>query len=145
MRRAVTCNLILSVGFLWGCSGPARPKTLPSPHHGGNLIELSDSRGFVELKTERGLPSKTARKSANQSRIVAYFYGSDATTVMSPVPTGVKVTIGPVGTGTVVDLAIQPKEPDEFTSEPGIYPDELRGQIEFQLDGKPIQAAFSFR
>ena len=30
------------------------------------------------------------------------------------------------------------KEPGEFASEPGNYPEELRGQIEFELDGKLV-------
>jgi hypothetical protein len=64
---------------------------------------------------------------------------------MNPAPTDVKVTIGAAGSGTVVALAPQSTEPGGFASEPGNYPDELRGQIDFQLDGKPMQATFSFR
>jgi len=64
---------------------------------------------------------------------------------MSPTPTDVKLTLGPAGTGTVVSLTPESKEPGKFASETGSYPDELRGQIEFQLDGKPELVTFAFR
>ena len=64
---------------------------------------------------------------------------------MSPAPTEVKVTLGAAGSGAVVNLAAQPTEPGQFASEPGNYADELRGHIDFQVDGKPGQATFSFR
>ena len=95
--------------------------------------------------TDRRAPSKRDRSGQGNSRIVAYFSQPDATTPMSPAPTDVKVTLGAAGSGTVVTLAPQSTAPGGFASEPGIYPDELRGQIDFQLDGKPVQATFSFR
>ena len=145
MHRAVIGLLILSAGLLCGLRGGCRPPaTLPSPHHGGNLVELPEARGFVELRTERGLPSKGGASRENLARIVAYFYQPDATTALSPAPTDVKVTLGSAGTGTIVNLAPS-EEPGKFASEPGIYTDELRGQIDFQLDGKPVQSKFSFR
>jgi hypothetical protein len=145
MRRAAIGLFILPLGLLYGCGRSSSPSTLPSPHHGGNLVELSESRGFVELRTERGLRSKAGNKGQNLARIVAYFYQPDATTVISPAPIDVKITLGAAGTGTVVNLTPESKEPGPFASEPGIYPDELRGQIDFQLEGKPVQAMFSFR
>jgi hypothetical protein len=64
---------------------------------------------------------------------------------MSPAPTDVKVTIGPAGSGTVANLTPQSTEPGKFASEPGDYPDALRGQIDLMHDGKPVQATFAFR
>jgi hypothetical protein len=145
MQRAVIGLLILSVGLLGGCGGSASPSAFPSPPHGGHIIEVPDSRGFFELKTERQAPSKGGRQGQGTSRIVAYFYQPDTTTAMNPAPTDVKVTLGAAGSGTVVSLTPQSTEPGQFASEPGTYPDELRGQIDFQLAGKPVQATFMFR
>lgn len=146
MQRAVIGLVLLAVGSVSGCGGTtAEPSKIASAPHGGNVVELPDSRGFVELKTERDGTTKGARGSEVKSRIVAYFLQPDGTSTMSPAPTDVKVTLGPAGTGTVVSLSPQSKEPGQFASESGSYPDELRGQIDFQLDGKPVQATFTFR
>jgi hypothetical protein len=72
---------------------------------------------------------------------ISRFYQPDATTAMSPAPTDVKVTLS----GTVIPLAPQPGERGRFASAPGNYPDDLRGQIELVLDGKTLEAKFSFR
>jgi hypothetical protein len=144
MHRAVIGLLIIAASLVCSCGRSPSQATLPSPRHGGNILELPDSRGFVELMTQRGTPSKGGR-GEGKSRIVAYFCQPDATTAMSPAPTDVKVTLGAAGSGTVVTLAPQSTEPGQFAAEPGNYPDELRGQIDFQLDGKPVQARFSFR
>jgi hypothetical protein len=63
---------------------------------------------------------------------------------MSPAPTDVKVTLGAVGSGTAVNLTAQSKAPGEFASEPGEF-DVLRGQIDCQVEGKPVTATFMFR
>jgi hypothetical protein len=145
MQRVMIGVIIFSAGSFFGCGKSAPPATLPSPHHGGNLVELAESKGYVEIGIERGLRSNTATKGQNLARIKAYFYQPDATTAMNPAPTDVKLTIGAAGTGTVVALVPDPKEAGQFVSEPGTYPDELRGKIEFHVDSTPIQASFSFR
>lgn len=145
MHRLVIAVCILPVGLLCGCGGSTSQATLPSPRHGGNLVELPESLGFAELGIERGLSPKGAQKGRNLSRIVAYFYQPDATTALSPAPTDVKVTLGAGGQGTGVALVPQTKQPGQFASEPGVYRDELRGKIFLQLDGKPVEAVFSFR
>jgi hypothetical protein len=35
-------------------------------------------------------------------------------------------------------LPVRGQEPVEFASEPGNYPEDLRGQIDFELDGKLV-------
>jgi hypothetical protein len=60
---------------------------------------------------------------------------------MSPAPTDVKVALGP----KVVPLTPDTSEPGKFASIPDEYPDALRGKIELQKDGKPIEATFTFR
>jgi hypothetical protein len=136
--------LIFAVGLLCGCGSAPEPK-FSAPPHGGNVIELRDG-GYVELKTEReALSSKGARGALVKARIEAYFFQSDGTSAMSPAPTDVKVTLGAEGGGTVVNLIPQSEVPGKFASQPGDYLDELRGQIDFQLNGKPAQAKFSFR
>ena len=106
---------------------------------------MPDSKGFVELTTERSATSKQSRGSPTKTRILAYFFQADGTTAMSPAPTDVKITLGAAGSSPVVSLTPQATDPGQFASEPGDYPDELRGQIAFDLDGKPVQATFSFR
>jgi hypothetical protein len=142
MHRAV---IGLLIGVLSGCGGSAPESKFTAPPHGGNIVELPDSRGFVELKTDRGAAPRKGRTDTQKSQITAYFYQPDGSTVMSPAPTEVKITLGAAGTGMVVNLAPRSNEPGAFASEPGDYPDELRGLIDFQLDGKPVQATFSFR
>ena len=126
-------------------STPPPPAHLPSPHHGGEVFELPDAHGFVELIVERGVASKGDRKAQNKSRIVAYIYQPDATTAMSPAPTDLKITLGASAASGGVRLVPDPNERGKFASEPGIYPAEPRGQIDFELGGKTIQAKFSFR
>jgi hypothetical protein len=146
MNRPAIWLFILAIGLLSGCGESASESKFAAPPHGGYLFALPDSLGTVELTNDRGAPQpKGSRKGQSKSRMIAYFYGPDSTAVMSPAPTDVKVTIGSAGSGTVIDLAPQPNEPGAFASEPGIYPDELRGQIDLQLNGKPVQAIFSFR
>jgi hypothetical protein len=145
MNRAVIGLLIFPICMFCGCGGSAPESKFTAPPHGGNIVELRDSHGFVELTTDLGAPLKKGRKEKLKSKIMAYFYQPDGATVMSPAPTDVKITLGAAGSGTIVNLAPQSKEPGQFASEPGEYPDELRGQIDFQLNGKPVQATFSFR
>jgi hypothetical protein len=140
MYRIVISPALLALGLLSGCGGPAPESKFVAAPHGGNILELPDSHGFVELKIDLGPPSKNGRKEASKSRVIAYFYQPDAASVLSPAPTDVKVTLG----DKVIALAPQPDQPGEFTSAPGNYAD-LRGQIAFQHDGKPLEAKFSFR
>jgi hypothetical protein len=113
--------------------------------HGGNIVELPDSHGYVELKTDRGASPKKGSNDKPKSQIIAYFYQPDGSTVMSPAPTDCKLTLGAESSGTVINLTPRSKDAAEFASEPGNYPDELRGQIDLQIDGKPVHATFSFR
>jgi hypothetical protein len=145
MHRVVIGLLVLPVVLLSGCGGSPTESKFTAPPHGGNIVELPDSRGFVELKTDRVPAPKKGSTARQKSQIVAYYYQSDGSTAMSPAPTDVKITLGAAGSGTIVNLAPQSNEPGKFASEPGDYPDELRGRIDFQLDGKPVQATFSFR
>ncbi len=146
MQRVALGLLLLALGLIPGCGGGAisEPSKFASAPHGGSIVDLPESLGFVELKTETEPVAKGSRKTS-KSRIVAYFIQPDATTPMSPPPTDVKVTLGAGGSGAVVNLLPQPSDPGQFASEPGDYPDGLRGQIDFQLDGKPVQATFLFR
>lgn len=109
----------------------------PAPPHGANVILLPDSGGVVELKTENLALSKGGRKEPIKSRIIAYFYPPDSTSAPSPAPTDVKITLGGAGRGTPSAL-LRSTEADQFASETGDYQDTLRGQIDFELDGKPV-------
>jgi hypothetical protein len=141
MQRIVIGLLALLLAFLGGCGGSApQPKALPSLH-GGEMIELPDARGFVELITEGRTPARSSRKAITKSQITAYFYQPDATTTMSPAPKDVKVVLG----NLTVKLAPQPSVPGAFASEPGDFTHELRGHVDFELEGKNVQADFSMR
>jgi hypothetical protein len=146
MRSAVIgLLLIFPISMLSGCGGSVPESKFTAPPHAGNIVELPDSQGFVELKTDRGAPPKKGSKEKSKARIIAYFYQPDGSTVLSPAPTDVKITLGAAGSGTMINLSARSNESGEFASEPGDYPDELRGQIDLQLGGKPVQATFSFR
>jgi hypothetical protein len=142
MHRALIGFVIVSLGILAGCNGSGSRSAPPPASHDGLMVELSESRGFVEIKTEGTTPPATGgRKAPGQSRILAYFYKTDSTTAMSPAPTDVKVSIA----GEAVSLAPQTSAPNQFASQPGNYPHEFRGEIEFQLEGTPVKADFAIR
>jgi hypothetical protein len=140
MQRIVIGLLALALCFLGGCGGSASQPTVVPSLHGGDMIALPDARGFVELITEGRTPAAGSRK-AIKTRITAYFYQPDSTTTMTLAPKDVKVVLGDV----TVKLAPQPTVPGAFASEPGDYPHELRGHVEFELEGKNVRADFSIR
>jgi hypothetical protein len=144
MQRAVIGSLLWALGMLSGCGGPAPESKITAAPHGGNIVELSDGAGYVELKTTRVAPVKGSSK-VMKSRIEAYFYQPDGTASMSPPPTDVKLTLGAEASGNVVNLSPEASEPGKFASEPGDFVDELRGQIDLQVGGKAANAKFSFR
>jgi hypothetical protein len=109
------------------------------------MFAFPENRGFVEIKTDRESGSRDSRAPAAKARILAYFYQADGTTAMRPAPSDVKVQIGIEDKSTVVGLAPQPKEAGSFASDPGIYPDGLRGQIEARVNGEAIKVPFLFR
>jgi len=138
--------LFLPILVLGGCAGGGTSQvTLPSPHHGGSIIALPGDRGFVELKADRPVPSQGKSAASAKSRIFAYFYKSDGTTEMSPVPSDVSLRLGTADRGTDIKLSPEPKESGLLASEPGAYPDELRGQIALTLEGVPVKAEFVIR
>jgi hypothetical protein len=145
MRRVAIGLLLLNVGCVCGCGGSPPESAVAAAPHGGNIIHVPDSNIVVELKSDNVAPAKGSRKEPGKSRILAYFYEASSAAALSPAPTEVKVSLGADGSGTVVNLAAQSSEPGQFASEPGDYPDQLRGKIAFQHDGKPLEAKFSFR
>jgi hypothetical protein len=142
MFRKVISLLIFSVGLVSGCGQtPTAPKIAAAPH-GGNMVPLPDSVGSVELVSNVERSARGSSKSAAKSRIFAYFFQLDGTPGLSPAPTDVKITLG---NSTLITFTPESAEAGKFASETGDYPDALRGQIDFQLDGKPVQATFSLR
>ena len=141
MLRVKIGLILVVIGCGFGCgSGRAPESKFTAPPHGGNILELPESHGFVELTTERDKSSNGGRKASVKSRILAYFYQPDGATAKSPAPTDVKLTLGP----TVVALTPDTTEAGKFASVPGEYPDALRGQLDAQVDSKPVQVSFSF-
>lgn len=80
-----------------------------------------------------------------KARILAYFYQPDGTTLMSPPPSDVRVQVGIDDKSPAVELSPQPKEAGLFASEPGMYPDGFRGQVEAKVNGEPVKVPFMFR
>ncbi len=110
------------------------------------MFVLPENRGFAELKTDREAAARgSRRKPVTGARILAYFYQPDGATPMSPGPSEVKVKLGTDENNSVVVLSNQTKEPGLYASEPGPYPEGIRGQIEARFDGDPVPVPFLFR
>jgi hypothetical protein len=143
MNRASKAFVFCSILAFGGCGGTSAPSgtPLPAAQHGGNIVALSNAKGFAELMIEKGKPVKGETK----TRLLAYFYQPDGTSAMTPAPSDVKVHLGAAGQGTDVKLTSQTTPTGLFASEPGQYPDELRGQIELTVGGEPVKTDFMFR
>ncbi len=123
MRPFVAGILCLPMFVVGGCGGASTSHdSLPSPHHGGSIVALPGDRGFVELKTERLPVSKGKSATPAKSRILVYFYKSDGTTEMSPVPGDVSLKLGTAESGTDIKLSPEPKEPGLLASAPARIP-----------------------
>ena len=148
MRRFYPGLVWLPALILCGCNGGATPRTgtpLPAAQHGGHILSLPGGKGFAEILTERGAPAKGAATKAAKTRLLAYFYQPDGSTALSPAPSDVKVTLGAAETGRDVKLTPQTTPAGLFASEPGEFPDDLRGHIDLTLGGEPVKAEFMFR
>jgi hypothetical protein len=147
MRRAHPGFVLVAALFFGGCSsgGPSSGTSLPAAPHGGQILELPGGKGFAELFTERGAPAKGAKAAPAKTRLLAYFYQPDGSTALTPAPSGVKVHLGAAESGKDVTLTPQTTPAGLFASEPGQFPDALRGQIDLTLGGESVQAPFMFR
>ena len=141
MSRQLISLFVVSVGLFSGCGQTPTDSNIAAAPHGGNIVQLPDSVGSVEIVTNLERSGKASRKAGAQSRILAYFYRPDGTPGLSPAPTDVKITLGD---GTLITFAPESAEDGKFASPVGEYPDNLRGQIELKLDGKPIEASARF-
>ena len=138
---------IVPAFLLIGCGGESSmpsQSALAAPH-GGHMVALPENRGVVEIKSDRPTAPRGSRTPATKGRILAYFYQADGSTRMSPAPTDVKIQLGVNDKTPPVVLAPEPKEAGLFASEPGMYPDGFRGQIEAKINGEPVKAPFMIR
>jgi hypothetical protein len=142
MRRLFEVVVLCWAFVLAGCGGTGSPSTagLPAAQHGGNIITLSGGKGYAELMIDKG-----TSKVASKTRLLAYFYAPDGTSVLTPAPSDVKVRLGSADSGKDVKLTSQTAPPGLFASEPGPFPDELRGEIDLTLGGESLQTPFMFR
>ena len=147
--RFVFVGLLLCSGIVaCGCSatGPsAASGSMPAASHGGNMLQIPGGKGFAELSIERGPAGKGS--STTPSRLVAYFYQADGTSALSPPPSDVTIHLGAEGGKDVKDvkLTAETKPAGQFASEPGQYPDELRGRLAVVLAGESVEIPFMFR
>ncbi len=109
------------------------------------MFAFPEDRGFVEIKTDREAGPRGSRAPVTKARILAYFYQPDGTSTMSPAPGDVKVQVGTDDKAPAVALVPQPKEAGLFASEPGTYPEGLRGQVEAKVNGEAVKVPFMFR
>ncbi len=146
MRRVYPGLLLVPALIICGCNGAATTgMSPPAAQHGGNILTLPGGKGFAEILAERSPVGKAVAKPAAKRRLLAYFYQPDGSTALTPAPSDVKVRLGSAETGQDVKLTPQPTPAGLFASEPGVYPDDLRGQIALTLGGESIQADFMFR
>jgi hypothetical protein len=143
MRRVFEVVVLCWALVLGGCGGPGvtSATVLPAAPHGGNIVALSGGKGFAELMIDKG----SHVKGASKTRLLAYFYAPDGTSALTPAPSDVKVRLGSADRGMDVKLTSQGSPAGLFVSEPGQFPDELRGQIELTFGGEPLQTPFMFR
>jgi hypothetical protein len=143
MRPVLEALVLCSILVIGGCGGSGDTSTpLPAAQHGGNIMPLPGGKGFAELLVER---KTSGGKSPSKTRLVAYFYQPDGSTALTPAPSDVKVRLGMADKGTDVTLTSQTSPAGIFASEPGEFPDELRGQIELKYGGEPLKTTFTFR
>jgi hypothetical protein len=150
MRFAFLGLLCSSMLALCGCGAPGSSSSTPglAAKHGGNIISLPNGKGLAELLIDRGPAQKAVVGKAGKggtARLIAYFYQPDGSAPLSPPPSDVKVHLGSADKGQDVKLTPQTSPEGQFASEPGQYPDELRGQLELSLGGQPVEVPFMFR
>ncbi len=127
----------LSCG-LNGCGGSPKELPIAKLPHGGTLVTLPDQKGFAEILLESSAPAKKGSRAGTKSRLVAYFYGPDGTSEITPAPTDVKVKLGQADSSQIADLVPDAKQAGKFSSAPGDYPDGFLGRLDANVNGQTL-------
>jgi hypothetical protein len=145
MYKAIHLAIVVLLCAIAGCGGSSKQLPVAKSAHGGTLVTLPDGQGFAEVLVDSAAVDKPGAKPQFKPRIVAYFFGSDGISEMSPGPTDVKIKIGMREDGRIVDLAQEPKETGKYASAFGEYPEGFAGQLEASLNGKAVQVPVRIR
>jgi hypothetical protein len=136
MRTADLVLLLALTCILAGCDG-ATPPVIPGAKNNGQIVPLPDTQGYVEVRVD----TAGGRGKNIPRTIVAYFYGSDGATPLSPAPTDVTLKIGDA---TSVPLTPHPTD-GSFSTKPGDFPDGFRATIAAKVGGRTIEAVIPVR
>jgi hypothetical protein len=145
MHRLLLLVGCFAGGVFSGC-GPATAVAPPSAGdlHGGVLVPLTDSQGYVELLNDK----REVKAKQLQMDLVAYVLESDRKTAMAEAPTSVEVKIQTSKGEKAVKLQPSPDASDpvgsrRYTS--GIGPYELTqtaGEVTVGVGGKTLTGTF---
>jgi hypothetical protein len=135
--------VLIAPCIIVGCGESPPSVIVKPPVDGGAMIRLPGNRGFVTIKTETPAVAKGSRKKNQPTSIVAFFFQKDGVTPMSPAPTDVVIKLGSDGNAMPVALAVDSKDPNRFTSSPGLFPQGLQGTVHLKIDGEDVEESFS--
>jgi hypothetical protein len=110
------------------------------------MVPLSGNQGFVEIRSERvGAEARSASRQSQNAQLIAYFYGSDAVTPLSPAPTEVSVKAGTADQSAVIGLVPDSKDASRFISQPAPIRDGFQGELHAKIHGETCNASFLLR
>jgi hypothetical protein len=139
MARSSRVIVSVVLGLLAGCSNrPSTSNPGPEPPHHGNLIKVPGAKINVEVVQKQ----VTSPKTPIAGEVTFYFLKEDATTLVSPPPSGGTLTVGkqkialqPEGEGLTT-----PNGPPLFAKTGGVD-----GTLSVELDGKTLNVPLGVR
>jgi hypothetical protein len=146
MRNGVHLLSFLALAMGPGCGTVTTPSSIlpSSPLHGGILIPLPESQGYVELLNDK----RERRGNVFLTTVVAYLLQPDQKTALAQKPTQVSVKLDtPTGSKTIPLVAeSKPGDPlgaARFASELGPFElDQRGGEVTLAIDGKTLTTPF---
>ena len=135
--------ILLGLGPIVGCGGSPSTVAVQPPAGGGAMIRLPGNRGFFTIKTEGPAAAQGGKKKHQATSIVATFYQADGVTPMNPAPTDVVLKLGVGEKEMPITLTADSKDPNRFTSSPGLYSQALQGTMHVKIGGEDVEESFS--
>ena len=138
MRPTLPIACLLLASGLAGCE--KAPTVIPGAKHDGYMSALLDEKGYIEVRFE-GASKGGGRGKPEPRVLVAYFYGPDGATPMSPPPTEVTIKVG-----KAEPMPLAPRESDgSFVSKAEDFPQGFRGILAAKLGGEPVETPVAVR